>query len=66
MMKYYIGRGLETVMYSPHDRKKSDKLDCHQCEHHYYDTLFGGDDDYELCEKGHELFPKKCDDFEEL
>lgn len=67
MMKMYIGKGLENVLYRPHeDKKKSDKLDCHQCEHHYYDTLFGGDDEYELCEKNHELHPDECEDFKEV
>ena len=46
--------------------KQKDWVDCHFCENHDYDTLFGGDDEYELCEKGHELFPDECDDFEEL
>lgn len=48
------------------NKTKRDYVDCRQCEHHNYDTLFGGDDEYEICEKGHELFPKECKDFKEL
>ena len=47
-------------------KTKKDYVDCHNCNHHNYDTLFGGDDEYEICEKGHELFPKECKDFKEL
>ena len=48
------------------NKTKKDYVDCHNCNHHNYDTLFGGDDEYEICEKGHELFPKECKDFKEL
>lgn len=48
------------------NKTKKDYVDCHNCDHHNYDTLFGGDDEYEICEKGHELFPKECKDFKEL
>ena len=49
--------------------KKSDKLDCHQCEYHNYDWDINdgyGGEEYEICEKGHELHPDTCEDFEEL
>lgn len=64
----YIKNKQETLLRGKlKDKKKKSKyIDCHQCEHHYYDTLFGGDDEYELCEKGHELRPEECEDFTEL
>lgn len=49
--------------------KTKDYIDCGQCEYHNYDwdvdDGYGGDE-YEICEKGHELYPKKCKDFKEL
>lgn len=41
-------------------------VDCHQCKWHNYDSFFGSDDDWEVCDKGHELDPDECEDFEEL
>ena len=49
--------------------EKTGKLDCAHCHHHNYDWNvddgYGGDE-YEICEKGHELHPDECKDFEEL
>lgn len=36
-------------------------IDCFKCEHHSYDSY--GDDDYEICEKGYEIYPDDCSDF---
>lgn len=51
------------------NKTKKDYIDCTFCEYHDYDwdvnDGYGGDE-YEICEKGHELYPKKCTDFEEL
>ena len=68
MMEKYFMMGNEVLIRNFPERRKQklEHVDCHYCEHHYYDTLFGGDDEYELCEKGHELFPDECEDFEEL
>ena len=72
--KYYLKEAMEDIPMSIREleekgkknKTKKDYVDCHYCDHHDYDTLFGGDDEYEICEKGHELFPKECKDFEEL
>ena len=51
------------------NKTKKDYIDCGQCEYHDYDwdvnDGYGGDE-YEICEKGNELFPKECKDFKEL
>lgn len=51
------------------NKTKKDYIDCTFCEYHDYDwnidDEYGGDE-YEICEKGHELFPKECKDFKEL
>ena len=64
----YVKKAMDEVRPLSRNEKKIEKdyVDCHNCDHHNYDTLFGGDDEYEICEKGHELFPKECKDFEEL
>ena len=64
----YVKKAMDEVRPLSRNEKKIEKdyVDCHYCDHHNYDTLFGGDDEYEICEKGHELFPKECKDFEEL
>lgn len=36
-------------------------IDCSYCEFHGYDSF--GDDDFEICEKGYEIYPEDCDDF---
>ena len=37
-------------------------IDCRTlCRHFNYDSW--GDDDYEVCDKGHELYPTTCPDF---
>lgn len=72
--KYYLKQAMEDIPMSIREleekgkknKTKKDYVDCHNCNHHNYDTLFGRDDEYEICEKGHELFPKKCKDFKEL
>ena len=39
-------------------------IDCLKCKHHNYDSFFGSDDDWEVCDKGHEeLYPNECEDF---
>ena len=43
------------------NKTKKDYIDCTFCEYHDYDW-----DEYEICEKGNELFPKECKDFKEL
>ena len=49
------------------DKKtKEEKRGCYNCEYHYYDRLFGDDDEYELCEKGHDPPMRDCDDWKEL
>lgn len=44
-------------------------MDCSYCKNHNYDwdidDGYGGDE-YEVCDKGHDLYPMKCKDFEEL
>ena len=51
------------------NKTKKDYIDCTFCEYHDYDwdvnDGYGGDE-YEICEKGNELFPKECKDFKEL
>ena len=50
-------------------KTKKDYIDCTFCEYHDYDWNVNdgyGGDEYEICEKGHELFPKECKDFKEL
>lgn len=65
MIEKYFIMGSEMLVRSFPD-KEINKRQCCYCEHHYYDTLFGGDDEYELCEKGHDLNPDECKDFKEL
>ena len=36
-------------------------IDCFYCAFHGYDSF--GDEDFEICEKGHEIYPNDCDDF---
>lgn len=63
---YYRYKAQEIGQRMEQKRSKSKKLDCTYCEHHDYDTLFGGDDEYEICHKNHELHPDECPDFKEL
>ena len=66
-MQYYKHKSeLLTQRIEKKKTKKSDKLNCHQCEHHNYDSFFGSYDEGEICEKGHELHPDECDDFKEV
>lgn len=37
-------------------------IDCTYCNFHNYGSF--DDDDFEICEKGHEIYPNDCDDFE--
>ena len=37
-------------------------IDCFYCVFHSYDSY--GDEDFEICEKGHIIYPNDCDDFE--
>lgn len=36
-------------------------IDCFYCIFHSYDSF--GDEDFEICEKGHIIYPNDCDDF---
>ena len=44
-------------------------INCSQCYNHNYDwdidDGYGGYE-YEVCDKGHELYPMECNDFKEL
>ena len=68
----YVKKAIEEVKpLSEKEKEKTKKpyVDCGQCEYHNYDwdvdDGYGGDE-YEICEKGHELYPKECKDFEEI
>lgn len=39
---------------------------CSNCQYHNYDTLFGGDDEYEVCDKGNDVTDSICKDWREL
>lgn len=39
---------------------------CGNCQYHNYDTLFGGDDEYEVCDKGNDVTDGICKDWREL
>ena len=39
---------------------------CSNCQYHNYDTLFGGDDEYEVCDKGNDVTDGICKDWREL
>ena len=41
-------------------------IDCRQCKNHNLDWYPDDYDEFEVCDKGHELEPSKCDDYEEL
>jgi len=47
------------------DNSKKPYVDCVYCDYHDYDWRDDGDE-FEVCHKGHELYPKECEDFEEL
>ena len=38
---------------------------CSNCHYHDYDTLFGGDDEYEICEKGNDVTDGICNEWRE-
>ena len=73
----YVNQAIEDIPMSIREleekgkekKTKKDYIDCTFCEYHDYDwdvnDGYGGDE-YEICEKGHELFPKECKDFKEL
>ena len=67
----YVKKAMDEVRPLPENEKKTKKdyIDCTFCEYHDYDwdvdDGYGGDE-YEICEKGNELFPKECKDFKEL
>lgn len=75
--KYYLKEAMEDIPMTLREleekgkknKTKKDYIDCTFCEYHDYDwdvdDGYGGDE-YEICEKGHELFPKECKDFKEL
>ena len=62
---YYIHKSAMIVQ-RMEKKQTTNKKECCHCEYHDYDTLFGGDDEYEICEKGHDLEPDECPDFKEL
>ena len=39
---------------------------CSNCQYHNYDTLFSGDDEYEVCDKGNDVTDGICKDWMEL
>ena len=39
---------------------------CSNCQYHNYDTLFGGDEEYEICDKGNDVTDGICKDWREL
>lgn len=39
---------------------------CGNCQYHDYDTLFGGDEEYEVCNKGNDVTDGICKDWREL
>ena len=42
------------------------EIDCTACRWHNYDWgLYGDEDEYEICDKGHELYPDECEDYTE-
>ena len=47
------------------DNSKKPYVDCGYCDYHDYDWRDEGDE-FEVCHKGHELYPKECKDFKEL
>ena len=74
--KYYLKEAMEDIPMSREleekgkkNKTKKDYIDCTFCEYHDYDwdvnDGYGGDE-YEICEKGNELFSKECKDFKEL
>ena len=38
---------------------------CRNCHYHDYDTLFGGYDDYEICNKGNDVSDGICSEWRE-
>ena len=45
--------------------KKKNFINCLKCKHHNYDSFFGSDDEWEICEKRQEeLYPNECEWFE--
>ena len=75
--KYYLKEVMEDIPLTLREleekgkknKTKKDYIDCTFCEYHNYDWDIDdgcGGDEYEICEKGHELFPKECKDFKEL
>lgn len=45
--------------------KKKNFINCLKCKHHNYDSFFGSDDEWEICEKRQEeLYPSECEWFE--
>ena len=39
---------------------------CSNCQYHNYDTLFGGEEEYEICDKGNDVTDGICKDWREL
>lgn len=37
-------------------------IDCWYCKFHNYDGF--GDEEFEVCDKGYEIYPEDCNDFE--
>lgn len=68
----YINKAINEVHHNTmktQKKKKSKYIDCHTCDYHNYDWYIDdghNGDEFEICEKGHELYPEKCEDYEEL
>ena len=43
--------------------KERKLVNCRFCKHHSYDWYIGDGEEYEVCEKGHELYPLRCRHF---
>lgn len=70
---HYTQEAMNNILTYPPKRKEKkqekDYVDCSQCSYHNYDWNINdgyGGDEYEICEKGHELYPKECEYFDEL
>lgn len=51
------------------EKKQSKFMECQNCDYHNYDWYIDdghNGDEFEICEKGHELYPEKCEDYKEL
>ena len=67
----YTQEMMNNLLTYPPKRKETRKsyVDCSQCSYHNYDWNINdgyGGEEYEICEKSQELYPKECEYFEEL